>query len=76
MEDLSTYRGGLKIVGSVAALGQLRASIHVDDADAAGLSALVDAHVNMLGHHAFTQPTGTGLRPLRELNEPTRRADR
>jgi hypothetical protein len=49
-----------------AALGQLRASGGVDDADAARLSPLVDAHANMLGRYAFTQPPTVGLRPLRD----------
>jgi hypothetical protein len=54
-----------------AALGQLRVRGDVDDADAAWLSPLVDAHINMLGRYAVTQPPGTGLRPLRDPNEPS-----
>jgi TnpA family transposase len=54
-----------------AALGQLRASGRVDDADAARLSHLADAHVNMLGRYAFTPPPGTGLRPLRDPAAPS-----
>lgn len=46
-----------------AALGQLRAN---GDADAARLSPLVDAHVNMRGRYAFTPPPTAGLRPLRD----------
>ena len=53
-----------------AALTQLRAGGHVDDADAARLSPLVDSHVNMLGRYAFTQPPGEGLRPLRDPTAP------
>ncbi len=53
-----------------AALSQLRAGGDVDDADAARLSPLADAHVNMLGRYAFTQPSGTGLRPLRDPDAP------
>jgi TnpA family transposase len=53
-----------------AALGQLRVQGDVDDADAARLSPLVDAHVNMLGRYAFTPPPGTGLRPLRDPGTP------
>ncbi len=36
------------------------------DEDAARLSPLADAHINMLGRYAFTPPPGTGLRPLRD----------
>jgi TnpA family transposase len=54
-----------------AALGQLRAAGDVDDADAARLSPLVDAHVNMLGRYAFTPPPGAGLRPLRDPAAPS-----
>lgn len=53
-----------------AALTHLRAGGHVDDADAARLSPLVDAHVNMLGRYAFTPPPGTGPRPLRDPAAP------
>ena len=54
-----------------AALGQLRtAGGGVEDADAARLSPLADAHVNMLGRYAFTPPPGTGLRPLRDPAAP------
>ncbi len=38
--------------------------------DAARLSPLVDAHMNMLGRYAFTPPPGTGLRPLRDPGAP------
>jgi len=54
-----------------AALCRLRATGDVDDADAARLSPLVDAHVNVLGRYAFTQPSGTGLRSLRDPDEPS-----
>jgi Tn3 transposase DDE domain len=53
-----------------AAVAQLRAHGEAGDADAARLSPLVDAHVNMLGRYAFTQLPGAGLRPLRNPNEP------
>lgn len=55
-----------------AALARLRDDGHeVASEDAARLSPLVDAHVNLLGRYAFTQPPGTGLRPLRDPNEPS-----
>jgi TnpA family transposase len=55
-----------------AALAWLRASgQEVASEDAARLSPLVDAHVNMLGRYAFTQPPGTGLRPLRDPAAPS-----
>lgn len=49
-----------------AALGQPRANGDTGDADAARLSPLVDAHVNMLGRYAFTPPPTAGLRPPRD----------
>ena len=54
-----------------AALGQLRAKGQEPASeDSARLSPLVDAHINMLGRYAFTQPPGTGLRPLRDPDAP------
>lgn len=42
----------------------------VADEDAARLSPLIDAHLNVHGRYTFTQPTDDGLRPLRDLTEP------
>jgi len=42
----------------------------VNDQDAARLSPLIDAHLNVHGRYTFTQPTNDGLRPLRDLAEP------
>jgi hypothetical protein len=54
-----------------AALGQLRAQGRPPPTpDAACPSPLADAHVNMLGRYAFTQPSSTGLRPLRDPDAP------
>jgi hypothetical protein len=53
-----------------AALGQLRATGDVDDADAARLSPLADKHINMLGRYAFAPPAGPALRPLRDPASP------
>jgi TnpA family transposase len=54
-----------------AALTALRAQGYpVADADAARLSPLVDAHLNVHGRYAFTPPAGEGLRPLRDPAEP------
>ena len=53
-----------------AALGQLRATGDVDDADAARLSPLADKHINMLGRYAFASPAGPALRPLRDPASP------
>jgi hypothetical protein len=56
-----------------AALAQLRAQGYpVLDADAARLSPLGDAHLNVHGRYAFTPPTGKGLRPLRDPTRPGR----
>jgi TnpA family transposase len=50
-----------------AAVTSLRSQGHdVADQDAARLSPLADAHINMLGRYAFATPSGTGLRPLRD----------
>jgi len=50
-----------------AAVTSLRSQEHdVADQDAARLSPLADAHINMLGRYAFTTSSGTGLRPLRD----------
>ncbi len=54
-----------------AALSQLRAQGYpVLDADAARLSPLGDAHLNVHGRYAFTPPAGKGLRPLRDPTQP------
>jgi TnpA family transposase len=53
-----------------AALGQLRATGDVDDADAARLSPLADKHINMLGRYAFAPPAGPALCPLRDPASP------
>jgi TnpA family transposase len=54
-----------------AALTQLRSTGQEPaNEDAARLSPLVDAHINMLGRYAFTPPPGTGLRPLRDPQAP------
>jgi hypothetical protein len=54
-----------------AALARLRdGGQEVAREDAARLSPLVDAHINMLGRYAFTPPPGTGLRPLRDPDAP------
>jgi hypothetical protein len=54
-----------------AALKALRAQGYpVNDEDAARLSPLIDAHLNVHGRYTFTQPTADGLRPLRDLAEP------
>lgn len=42
----------------------------VTDADAARLSPLIDAHLNVHGRYTFTQPIDDGLRPLRDVTEP------
>ena len=34
------------------------------------LSPLIDSHLNVHGRYTFTEPTGDGLRPLRDLTEP------
>ncbi len=53
-----------------AALAALRAQGYpVREADAARLSPLVDAHLNVHGRYTFTAPTGEGLRPLRDPAE-------
>ncbi|GAT70050.1 transposase [Planomonospora sphaerica] len=53
-----------------AAVTALRAAGHqVDDADIARLSPLGHAHINMLGRHSFTPPSGGGLRPLRDPSD-------
>jgi hypothetical protein len=53
-----------------AAVGLLHAQgQEVADEEAARLSPLVDAHINMLGRYAFTAP-GSGLRPLRDPKAP------
>ena len=50
-----------------AALTALRAAGQpVAEADAARLSPLGHAHINMLGRYAFTAPADAGLRPLRD----------
>ncbi len=41
----------------------------VSDEDAARLSPLTDAHLNVHGRYTFTHPTDDGLRPLRDLTE-------
>ena len=38
--------------------------------DAARLSPLADAHINMPGRYAFTAPPDAGLRPLRDPRSP------
>lgn len=48
------------------AVEQLRAGYPVSDADAARLSPLIDAHLNVHGAYTFVLPQLTGLRPLRE----------
>src|SRR5215472_18663543 len=54
-----------------AAVGLLRAQgQEVADEEAARLSSLVDAQINMLGRYAFTAPPGSGLRPLRDPKAP------
>jgi Tn3 transposase DDE domain len=56
-----------------AVLAQRRADGHpASEADAARLSPLIDAHLNVHGRYAFTPPTGHDLRPLRD---PTEQAD-
>ena len=53
-----------------AAITQLRENGHdIDETDLARLSPLGDAHINMLGRYALTEPAPDGLRPLRE--QPT-----
>jgi hypothetical protein len=50
-----------------AALNELRRLRQaVDDTDISRLSPLVDEHLNVHGHYAFTAPTGTELRPLHD----------
>jgi len=50
-----------------AAVAQLRGQgQQASDEDAARLSPLADAHINMLGRYAFTPPSAAGLRPLRD----------
>jgi TnpA family transposase len=54
-----------------AAVGWLRGQGQEPaDQDAARLSPLADAHVNMLGRYAFAPPPGAGLRPLRDPRAP------
>jgi hypothetical protein len=54
-----------------AALKALREQGYpVADEDAARLSPLIDSHLNVHGRYTFTEPTGDGLRPLRDLTEP------
>lgn len=54
-----------------AAVAALRSSGYpAAGEDAARLSPLADAHINMLGRYAFTPPPGTGLRPLRDPRAP------
>jgi len=55
-----------------AAVTALRAAGRpVRDEDAARLSPLGHAHINMLGRYAFTPPAaGAGLRPLRDPDQP------
>ncbi len=54
-----------------AALAALRAQGYpVRDADAARLSPLGDAHLNVHGRYTFAATTGEGLRPLRDPSEP------
>jgi hypothetical protein len=54
-----------------AAVTSLRGRGHdVADADAARLSPLVDAYINMLGRYAFTTAPRTGLRKLRDPDTP------
>jgi len=54
-----------------AALTQLRKQGYpVLDADAARLSPLGDAHLNVHGRYVFNPPTAEGLRPLRDPAEP------
>lgn len=49
-----------------AAVAELRAvGQEISEEDVARLSPLRDAHINMLGRHAFTAPMPDGLRPLR-----------
>lgn len=51
-----------------AAVDQLRAQNYpVADADAARLSPLIDAHLNVHGTYTFFLPQLDGLRPLRDL---------
>ena len=52
------------------ALGLQEQGYPVADEDAARLSPLIDAHLNVHGRYTFTQPTDDGLRPLRDLTEP------
>ena len=53
-----------------AAVGHLRAQGYpVDDADAARLSPLGDAHLNVHGAYTFHRPPSAGLRPLRDPDE-------
>lgn len=53
-----------------AALARRRADGHPpSDADAARLSPLIDAHLNVHGRYAFTPPVGHDLRPLRDPAE-------
>ncbi len=50
-----------------AALNELgRQGRPIDDSDIARLSPLIDEHLNVHGHYAFTAATGTELRPLRD----------
>jgi TnpA family transposase len=54
-----------------AAVTQIRSQGHqAADKDAARLSPLADAHINMLGRNAFTPPPASGLRPLRDPRAP------
>ena len=54
-----------------AALTQLREQRYpVLDADAARLSPVGDAHLNVHGRYVFNPPTAEGLRPLRDPAEP------
>lgn len=54
-----------------AALAQLRAQGYpVLDADAARLSPLGNAHLNVHGRYSSAAPAGEGLRPLRDPADP------
>lgn len=52
-----------------AALDHLTASGEaLNEEDAARLSPLGDAHINVHGRYAFAPPAGDALRPLRDPN--------
>lgn len=54
-----------------AALQALREQGYpVADDDAARLSPLIDAHLNVHGRYTFTEPVDDELRRLRDLTEP------